>query len=182
MEVNRFSADKKVAESDEREKPRFRYQITGVKVGSANCALGPKYFDVPEIWAFACYQTPRQRVVQIFTTVSPSRISSGASPSLRRCYREGESIFFRIKIKLNEAPWREKNGPHEKSPSTSSRRKDITDVTLLLAGIVNLSAPLFRREVLRDTNWLLSRRGRQFPPISLYVIGHDIYFCIAKRV
>lgn len=87
----------------------------------------------------ACYQTPRQRVAQIFTTISPARISSGVC---RRYARYGGGIhFFRIKIKLNEASWREKNGPHEKSPSTSSRRKDITDVTLLLARIVNLSAP-----------------------------------------
>lgn len=118
----------------------FSVPITGVKMDFANCALGFKYFDVPEIWPLACYQTPRQRVVQIFTTVSPSRISSGASPSLR-ALRGGRIHFFRIKIKLNEAPWREKNGPHEKSPSTFSRRKDITDVTFLLAGIVNLSAP-----------------------------------------
>lgn len=55
--------------------------IAGVKASLANCALGFKYFDVPEIWP--CYQTPHQRVAQIFMIISPSRFSSGASPSLR---------------------------------------------------------------------------------------------------
>lgn len=41
------------------------------EAGLINCTLDFKYFDMLK-FGRACHQTPRQRLAQIFTTVSPS--------------------------------------------------------------------------------------------------------------
>jgi len=117
----------------------FSVPITGVKVP----LIAPSVLNILTYPKFGRLRVTRRHANELCKYLRPSLPRESLRVLHRRYARTqgGRIHFFRIKIKLNEAPWREKNGPHEKSPSTSSRRKDITDVTLLLAGIVNLSAP-----------------------------------------
>lgn len=83
-------------ENDERKNRRLRCRCTGIKARLANCALGFKYFDVPEIWPRVLPDVAPTSYANIYDRLSLANLLEfGCLPSLRALW--GKSIFSVLK-------------------------------------------------------------------------------------
>lgn len=83
-------------ENDERKSRRLQCRCTGIKARLANCALGFKYFDVPEIWPRVLPDAAPTSCANIYDRLSLANLLEfGYLPSLRAL--RGRSIFSVLK-------------------------------------------------------------------------------------